>query len=1211
MPAMLHHKSTDKAKHFLDLLDTARCNGKWSDVPELVRKVGKHAPQRKCLQLTAQTESRIATTATSRLPNASSPSSKLSQYAPDLRSTSQAAADYPEDAFQARVCLAWLHWTVNEPLLALQSLPVKLTQAYHDLGRAGKITSGWTTICAIKGAFIQGELQDNAGKTQEALRTYASIMPVISSTASASRSMPEYRIWTERLLARYGTLMEPLANADGRGGQPRLYSRESLAPFRTWAELPWTNPAKNGNVVAAETTKQQASTGRRMWQLYYASLSFILQQGLRYPPVGHGPSTFTQGMTTENVNSLANLKLQQSIELRRVESVYEDVLLKEVSFPKANETNVEVESWTDQVIANWRAMLHSSWQNEDLGKGGKEAMTRNVLAVLYRAATRTFHSTRILRHLFTVHTALAEFNLASKAFDTYIELAAKGRARVDKSGEEENDLDDDITALEATAAGLEMLCFHGRRKQVERAQEIAAVLEHWLEQIESLSKPKVSANDNPKDLEIVQRKPPRPVPGKALAVAHRALGICRAYWARITHDVSSRPGLQAKAIASFRTSLDRAVAPFLRGEIHYALAVLLAETRDIDGAIQSVKSTIALCTAEMDEEVSEDQGVFSDPLEDRRRTLLFRAWHLLASLLSARHDFATAVASCDAAYELYGDLIDQTGRSRLQERLSLAEREQVLELKMSQVALTEILDGPEEAVNAGGDLLGLYKQLFDYEETVKSNSTPTAALLHNDALAPPRSANGTIRSARRSIFGRSKDAVGNIPNGGHQASNRSKTSGPQRGDATNPTIAVSLDGQLDGQTSERPYQPPHHLARQESKKLHKRQSRKSMASDHRGRGASTNRSSHTNGLDGTVHGVPSRITEMTRPSIESSYGSSLDSGRLSSDGVGVAITKNVPSDRNHEASGPAETSRSFPVNTQSTHHTTQSPSSAFTQSQPSDLSIPSAELPHPTDSLPDPIYPPTDLKRRALTLLTRIWLLIAQLYRDAAMPVDSQGALSEAFTHARSIESIVAATESSAQALSEPGWGNLKSIAEVWADVHAEQAASHLQLGATESASQEFEKALGWFPDHNQATVGLCGMLLDYYCQKGEGSRSDAGPEAVTTPASKPLLATLPTTRGASHTDTTTQQQHRPNISPGSTESPTLLSRLAARDRAYGLLSMLTKSGRGWDDSEAWFSLARVYEESGQEEKAMEALWWVVELEDTRPVRGWGFAGGF
>jgi hypothetical protein len=73
--------------------------------------------------------------------------------------------------------------------------------------------------------------------------------------------------------------------------------------------------------------------------------------------------------------------------------------------------------------------------------------------------------------------------------------------------------------------------------------------------------------------------------------------------------------------------------------------------------------------------------------------------------------------------------------------------------------------------------------------------------------------------------------------------------------------------------------------------------------------------------------------------------------------------------------------------------------------------------------------------------------------------------------------------------------------------------------------------------------------------------------------------------------------------------NPEYLARLAARDRAYLLLSTLTKLGTGWDCSEAWFGLARAYEASGQVDKAKEVLWWCVELEDSRPLRGWGCVG--
>lgn len=211
------------------------------------------------------------------------------------------------------------------------------------------------------------------------------MLPVISSTPIASRSSPEYRIWTEQFLARYCLLTVKSAEPDGIAGRSRLYTKETLAPFRAWAELPWTDPVQSGNTgQSTGTIKHLSSTRRRIWQLYYTALSTILQQGLPYPPIGHSPSTSTQAMSTENIKSVAGLKLQQSLELRRVQNIYEAILLKEVSFPKANEANVEVESWTDQVIANWRVILNSSWQNEDLGEGGKEAMTRTILAVCYR-----------------------------------------------------------------------------------------------------------------------------------------------------------------------------------------------------------------------------------------------------------------------------------------------------------------------------------------------------------------------------------------------------------------------------------------------------------------------------------------------------------------------------------------------------------------------------------------------------------------------------------------------------------------------------------------------------------------------------------------------------------------------------------------------------------------------------------------------------------
>jgi cargo-transport protein YPP1 len=153
------------------------------------------------------------------------------------------------------------------------------------------------------------------------------------------------------------------------------------------------------------------------------------------------------------------------------------------------------------------------------------------------------------------------------------------------------------------------------------------------------------------------------------------------------------------------------------------------------------------------------------------------------------------------------------------------------------------------------------------------------------------------------------------------------------------------------------------------------------------------------------------------------------------------------------------------------------------------------------------------------------------------------------------------------------------------------------------SALDMYEKALSHFPDHPSAIVGLCTILLDIYC--------GVVPPEVTrqTGALAPTLHSAPSVPGepTNSDDPSVPQQTTRRSKHGAT--PSELNRLAARDRAYGLLSSLTKLGTGWDYSDAWFMLARAYEEGGQIEKAKEVLWWCVELEETKPLRHWHVAG--
>lgn len=810
----------------------------------------------------------------------------------------------------------------------------------------------------------------------------------------------------------------------------------------------------------------------------------------------------------------------------------------------------------------------------------------------------------MLRHLFTIHATLAEFYLASKALDTYLEILVKGKARAEKSGEAEVSLDDDATSLSTAAAGIKMLCNYGRRKEVERSLSVANVVENWLCKLHTASSQKAitSAEDVPQDLVDQQRISRPAVPGKALALGYHAMGVSQSCWARLTYETSSRSDLQAKAIVNFRSALNPEFGEECNVEILYSLSCILAETRDLDAAIATVKQALSSDQKQPGRNggsntritfISNHDDEFPDPSQ---RFLVLKCWHLLALLLSARQTFSTAVASCEAALDLYGGksiLYGDTKALDSLEELALSEKMAIVEIKMTQLALAEAVDGPEEAVNSSGELLSLYTRFF------KDAAKPAPQV---PSMSPPATANGTLRSIRGSILGLPKDQGPGPRSRKAELSGQTDTTPSsslrsyESPDETTRPPTISVTGE-DGAVPENPGHHSHLLGRHVTNKLHKKNSHRMVGSRRLSRNPSPSRPTTSEGARHHLSlGLPHRNRNADSAPVDRSGSTSVSNGtHYASDEVGVAITHDLPSVPTSPTatSDPPNPLHTIPSTTQNmnhrnpnTHPVAPRPPPSQTH-RPQPIVSPSALAPHP-----EPRYAPADERRHALTLLIKIWVLISSLYRRASMPVDAEGALSEAKTQVQSIETaIVASDGSSAASFSTPGYGGLKSSDELWADVLAEQAALHLEWGKSEQAGQTFESALGRWPNHVGATVGLCNLLLDQYAAPPTTGPSSPSPEPLKT--STPTLGSLPTASTAT----------KP---ADSLPLEDLLPRLAARDRAYGLLSALTKSGAGWDCSEAWYALARAYEESGQVEKAKEALWWVVELEDGRGVRGWG-----
>ena len=179
-----------------------------------------------------------------------------------------------------------------------------------------------------------------------------------------------------------------------------------------------------------------------------------------------------------------------------------------------------------------------------------------------------------------------------------------------------------------------------------------------------------------------------------------------------------------------------------------------------------------------------------------------------------------------------------------------------------------------------------------------------------------------------------------------------------------------------------------------------------------------------------------------------------------------------------------------------------------------------------------------------------------------------------------------------------------------------------------QAAKADFESALTHSPDHPAAIIGLSNILLDVYSEKilpsatipstgtvkgaSTTTASSAVPAGLEPLPSAPLGLGPPTATSKADADDEAEDSRSSykDLQPPykATQLP-LVDRLAARERAFTLLSGLTRLGTGWDCSEAWFALARAHEESGQPAKAKEVLWWCVELEEAKGVRDWRCLG--
>ena len=462
----------------------------------------------------------------------------------------------------------------------------------------------------------------------------------------------------------------------------------------------------NGTSSGNRATSDKQEKRRDIYRCYFKFLSLLLlPPGHANRPRANRLASGKQGERT--VSMVAGLGRRSTMshvgapgqlreELKTISTVYESHLLSGLKFPRADEYHEAIGEWADQVVENWRV------------SGGSAEDATPVVEILYRASKKSFHSPRILRHLFHTLTATGNFQDALAALSTYLDLIQKAMERISK-GNHERDFDSHKTIFHTAVEGVRVLCkFAGNG---HKAMDIVARMEKWIDEWRI------------RDKEI-------------LAEAYRGIGMANATFARQTPEGELRPDAQQAAADAFRKGLS--YDP-IDTQGWYGLALVEAEMRSVDNAIESARKGLgALKYNFMDNEDPDDREGCARDYKRFAVPLL----HLLALLMTAKEDFETAEKIYKNAFDIVGE-----GRQSVAD-LGVSDKVAIFELMMSQLAIVEAVEDSKTAASMAENLLSLYGMLFDGAHLVLRQQHGSAEDNVGDVSNPSRPTTTTSRRSR-------------------------------------------------------------------------------------------------------------------------------------------------------------------------------------------------------------------------------------------------------------------------------------------------------------------------------------------------------------------------------------------------------------------------------------------------------------------------------
>ncbi|KAG1455959.1 hypothetical protein G6F56_006943 [Rhizopus delemar] len=567
-------------------IDSSRCNGNWSAIPELARRYKKYNPEGTILEQTILAEANL-----SQIVNKLNAQDTIEKrLEPEQVKSVQQQLEKaiqqpnPDSSFIvqkqfATVILARSHFECGEypkALEVMQNLSLTKDQA----------SQGYGLVLLLQAKAIKAicfELLDDVNHAFESYEELDSL--IVENGNIKSRLWIE---WSETALHR--AVLLGLKN-------DKVVKTSSLFEFiRQYQKVTSTQPNN--------------------WRIEKRMV--LTRHAIRF-----SSDCYREGRYVLPANVASEEERQTFIsEQSQLHTIYEKMLYLQVPMPKAGQVNKSVLDFVDQLASDFEWIGSTS---QDL---------RGFREVLDRASQRTFNSPSISRHLFLALCQLGEYNEAEHALRSYLHLVgliSHGWEETHTHGEalavDQNGISMAVSAPRPDILDEDVRGDHdsiGNIKDVE-GEETLHMLQVLIAAIKMYCNELVKSVDAVEMAEIAKelyQKNRRSISPEIAASLYRAVGVAYGLLGGQTFDPEVRPTYHKKALSYLKQSLDMDNQSW---ETYYQLALQQAEMHDIGHAIQSVTRALQTNPSHLP------------------------SWHLLTLIVSCpvQGDFKQALKTCE------------------------------------------------------------------------------------------------------------------------------------------------------------------------------------------------------------------------------------------------------------------------------------------------------------------------------------------------------------------------------------------------------------------------------------------------------------------------------------------------------------------------------------------------------------------------------------